>query len=298
MHPETTLRDPAYWMFMKRVFSFYYKYTTLMSPYNYHDIGFEGVRIESVETDKLLTYFQYFDSDISNAVDIEHYIPERVSELRQFGRLSHYNGDDFIIKARQWRLNHAPFKVSINVVSTIAKPSVVRIYLGPKYDEYGNKITLNDNRFNFVLLDVFKYDLTTGSNLITRESRNFFMNVQDRTTYYELYKWIMLASANQKPWPMDNSEAHNGFPNRLLLPMGKKGGQLYQLFVHISPYYAPTLPQYSTFDSVISTGIGSGSRFVDALPLGYPLDRPIDPYYWYTSNMYYYDVNIYHKAEY
>lgn len=215
-HPETTLRDPAYWMFLKRVFTFYSKFMSQLQPYSLQEVGFDGVRIDSVEVDKLMTYFDYFDADISNAVDIEYYNPEHLSDLRRFGRISHYNGEDFVIKARQLRLNHLPFKVNVNVVSQVAVPSVVRIYLGPKYDEYGHLINLNDNRYNFVLLDVFKYDLVAGNNLITRESRQFFMNVRDRTTYYELYRILMLASAGQRKFPMDNTEAHSG---RLFLLM-------------------------------------------------------------------------------
>lgn len=298
-HQETTLRDPAYWMFMKRVFMFYAKFMHHMHPYTSHEITYEGVHIDSVEVDKLITYFDYFDADISNAVDIEypHDFAEHMTDFRRFGRVSHYHGEDYIIKARQWRLNHVPFKVNINVASNVASPSVVRIYLGPKYDESGHKLSLNENRYNFFLLDMFKYDLTTGNNVITRESRNFFNQVKDRTTYYELYKYVMLATAGQKPYQMDNFEAHNGYPNRLLLPKGKKGGMQYQLFVHISPYYSPHVPQYSTFDPVITTGIGSGSRFVDTLPFYYPLDRHIDEYHWYTPNMYYHDVTIFHKTE-
>lgn len=296
-HPEAKLRDPVYWMFMKKVFSFYYKFMTHLTPYTIKELGFEGVHIESVEIDKLITYFDYFDADISNAVDVEYPTEDHISELRRFGRISHYNGEDYVIKARQWRLNHLPFKVSINVMSNIATPSVVRVYLGPKYDEYGHLITLDDNRYNFVLLDWFKYDLIAGSNLITRESREFFYQIKDRTTYYDLYKSLMLTSAGQTEWHMDNIEAHSGFPNRLLLPKGKKGGQTYRLFVHVSPYYAPEIPQYSTYDPVISVGIGSGSRFVDKLPFYFPLDRHIDEYNWYTSNMMYQDVIIYHKTE-
>lgn len=69
------------------------------------------------------------------------------------------------------------------------------------------------------------------------------------------------------------------------------------MFVHISPYHAPAVPQFSTFDPIVSTGVGSGSRYVDSLPFYYPLDRPINKYYWYTPNMYYQDVTIYHKTE-
>jgi len=297
-HPETTLRDPAYWMFMKRVFMYYYKFMGHLTPYTYKEIGFDGVRIDSVDVDKLITYFDYFDADISNAVDVESYLPDHISDFRRFGRVSHYNGEDFVIKARQLRLNHVPFKVTINTVSQVATPSVVRIYLGPKYDEYGHLYRADENRFNYVLLDMFKYDLVAGSNVIVRESRDFFMHVNDRTSYYELYKLLMLSTAGQKQYQMDNYEAHSGFPHRLILPMGKRGGQVYSLYVHISPYYAPRIPQYSTYDPVLSTGVGSGSRFIDALPYGYPFDRPIDEYYWYTSNMYYHDVPIYHKVDY
>lgn len=296
-HPETTLRDPAYWMFMKRVFVFYYKYMEHLKPYTHKELGFDGVRIESVTTDKLITYFNYFDSDISNAVDVERYIPDHISDLRRFGRVSHYAGEDFIIKARQLRLNHVPFNVNISVASTLATPSVVRIYLGPKYDEYGHLIELNENRFNFYLLDMFKYDLIAGTNLIYRDSREFYMHVQDRTTYYELYKGVMLATKDQYQYKLDNYQAHSGFPNRLILPMGKKGGQVYRLYVHVSPYYPPHTPQYSTYDPILGTGIGSGSRYIDALPLGYPFDRRIDEYYWYTPNMYYYDAVVYHKTD-
>lgn len=296
--PETQLRDPAYWSFMQRVYyMFYYKYVEKFDSYTFKEIGFEGVKIESVDIDKLITYFDYFDADISNAVDVEYPGFEKASDLRKFGRVSHYNGEDYVIKARQRRLNHVPFKVSVNVQSSFAKPAVVRFFLGPKYDEYGQIIPLNENRHNFVLLETFKYDFVAGTNTIVRESRDFFTQVKDRTSYFELYKWLMTAYSGSRQWPMDNSEAHSGFPNRLLLPKGKKGGQVYRFFVHIAPYYEPAVPQYSTYDPIISVGIGSGSRYVDALPFGYPLDRHIDEYYWYTPNMYYYDLTIYHKTE-
>ncbi|XP_031620301.1 larval serum protein 2-like [Contarinia nasturtii] len=288
--PETTLRDPAYWMFMKKVFSFYDKYVTNAGPYAVKEIAYDGVKIESVNVDKLTTYFDKFDADISNAVDVQPLTEDIKSELITFGRVHHYNGVDYVIKARQSRLNHLPFQVKINVVSTVATPSVVRIYLGPKYDEYGHMINVNENRYNYFLLDMFKYDMTTGNNVITRESVNFFHQVKDRTTYYELYQSLMTTVVGQTQ--SENVEAHNGFPSRLLLPKGKKGGQVYQLFVHISPYHAPQTPptnDYGTF--------AYGFNYVDNLPLYYPLDRPIDEYYWYTPNMYYQDVTIYHKTE-
>lgn len=296
-HPETQLRDPAYWQWLKRMNLFWKSYNEQLPPYTINEIGFDGVHIDSLEIDKLITYFDRFDADITNAIDIEVPVEENVSELHRFGRISHHHGQDLVIKARQWRLNHVPFKFTARVTSQKNVPSVVRIFLGPKYDDGGHLITLNDNRHNFVQLDVFKYDLVAGSNVITRESRDFIANVQDRTTYFELYKWVMSATKGERPFTLENTEAHSGFPNRLVLPKGKKGGQVYKLFVHIAPYHAPTIERGTGFDNVVSVGIGSGARWVDALPFGYPLNRPIDDLYWFTPNMYYHEVNIFHKKE-
>lgn len=296
-HPETQLRDPAYWQWLKRVNSLWLNFNENLVPYTVKEIGFDGVHVESLEVDKLITYFDRFDADITNAVDIEVPSEENVSDLHRFGRISHHKGQDLVIKARQWRLNHVPFKTNVRVSSTKAQPSVVRIYLGPKYDDGHHLIDLNVNRQNYVLLDVFKYDLVVGSNVISRDSRDFIVNVQDRTSHFELYKWVMSATKGERPFTLDNSEAHSGFPNRLLLPKGKKGGQIYRLFVHVSPYHAPAIEQFTGFDKVVSIGIGSGARWVDSLPFGYPLDRYIDELVWYTPNMHYHEVNIFHKKE-
>lgn len=296
-HPEMQLRDPAYWQFLRRMNMLYFNFKENLPIYIKNEIEFEGVKIESVDVEKLITYFDSFDADITNAVDIEIPMDEHMSDLRRFGRISHYQGEDIVIKARQLRLNHVPFKVSLQVSSLRAQPSIIRLFLGPKYDESGHLIDLNENRANFVLLDKFKYDLNVGNNLIVRESNDFFMTVRDRTTYYDLYKLIMGATNGDQTYPLGNYEAHSGFPNRLMLPKGKKGGQIFKLFVHISPYNVPLVKQYTGYDHTVSVGIGSGARWLDSLPFGFPLDRKIDELIWYTPNMLYYDVNIFHKQE-
>lgn len=296
-HPETQLRDPAYWQWLKRFNLLWSTFHDNLAPYTVEEIGFEGVHVDSLEVDKLTTYFDRFDADITNAVDVEVPVEENASELHRFGRVSHSHGEDLVVKARQSRLNHVPFKISAHVTSTKAVPSVVRIFLGPKFDDGGHLIGLNDNRHNFVQLDVFKYDLVAGTNVISRESRDFIGNVQDRTSYFELYKWVLGATKGERQFTLENVEAHSGFPNRLVLPKGKKGGQVYRLYVHIAPYHAPAVEQGTGFDSVVSVGVGSGARWIDALPFGYPLNRPIDELVWYTPNMHYHDVNIFHKKE-
>ncbi|KAJ6638512.1 Larval serum protein 2 [Pseudolycoriella hygida] len=285
-HYETTLRDPVFWQLYKRIIKFYWQFKDTLPSYK-KELIFDDVKIQSVEMDKLVTFFDKFDSDITNAVDVELFDKktfafEKTSDLFKFGKVSHYMGEDFVIKARQWRLNHKPFSFKLNVYSNRAVKSVVRVYMGPKYDEFGRVFDVNANRENFVLLDLFKYDLVFGDNVITRDSNDFTWYVKDTTTFFDLYKKTMMVKEGKSKWDVtDYTEARFGFPDRLMLPKGKKGGMPVQFFFMVSPYFESTDDYY-----------------VDALPFGYPFDRKIDETYWFTPNMFYYDTNIFHKKEY
>jgi hypothetical protein len=282
-HYETTLRDPMFYQLFKRIIKFYWQFKNTLPYYKKSEIMFDGVKINSVDMGKLVTYFDKFDSDITNAVDVEVSAEklEKTSELFKFGKVSHYKGEDFVVKARQWRLNHLPFTFKLYVQSDRVVKSVVRVYLGPKYDEFGRTYGVNENRENWVLLDLFKYDLVVGDNVITRDSTDFTWFVKDTTTYYDLYKTTMMVTEKQTKWDItDYSEGRFGFPARLMLPKGKKGGMQYRFFFMVTQH-TPSTDGY----------------YVDNLPLGYPFDRIIDETYWYTPNMYYYDANIFHKKE-
>jgi len=285
-HYETTLRDPVFWQLYKRIIKFYWQFKDTLPYYKKTEIMFDGVKIQSVEMDKLVTYFDKFDSDITNAVDVEVFdrktiTIEKQTDLFKFGKVSHYNGEDFVVKARQWRLNHLPFTFKLHVYSDRLVKSVVRVYLGPKYDEFGHVYDINENRENWVLLDLFKYDLVVGDNLITRDSNDYTWYVKDTTTYFDLYKTTMLVNEGKSKWELtDYTEGRFGIPDRLMLPKGKKGGMPFQFFFMVTPYMPST-----------------DSYYIDALPFGYPFDRKIDETYWFTPNMYYYDVNIFHKKE-
>jgi hypothetical protein len=102
--------------------------------------------------------------------------------MKKFGRVSHYQGEDFIIKARTTRLNTVPFTYKLHVTVDTPVKGVVRCYIGPKYDEYRNAYHVNDNKENFILLDVFPHEFTAGKNIGTRNSYEFIFFVKDRTT--------------------------------------------------------------------------------------------------------------------
>ncbi|XP_053953854.1 larval serum protein 1 beta chain-like [Anastrepha ludens] len=254
-----------------------------LPPYTEKEIGLSGVEIKNVEASELVTYFDMVDIDVTNLMN---------------DKMVFVDGSfvwDKSLYARQMRLNHKPFHFDITVQSDKQQKVVIRSFYGPKYDEYGRIISLQENRENFVELDEFVYELTVGENVIKRSSDDYLWTVKDRSTYTELYHYVMAAFDGKYELPLDISEPHSGFPDRLLLPKGWESGFPVQLFFHIAPYQA-SVEQHSNFDSSYSSGIGSGTRYIDNKPFGYPLDRPIDESELLAmSNIYFMDVSIYHN---
>ena len=102
---------------------------------------FPGVKVEKFEVGKLVTYFDYFDVDLDNVVNVK---------VAEDGKYVDY-------RARQTRLNHKPFTYNIEVSSEQASDVYVRVFLGPKYDYLGREYDLNDRRNYFVEIDRFPY---------------------------------------------------------------------------------------------------------------------------------------------
>jgi hypothetical protein len=100
-------------------------------------LEFPGVTIQDVSVDALVTYFEDFDIDLLNALD-------DTPEL-----------EDVEIKARVRRLNHRPFTFSITVNSNQEHTTAVRIFLGPKFDWFGQEIPINEKRLYIIELDKF-----------------------------------------------------------------------------------------------------------------------------------------------
>jgi hypothetical protein len=297
MHYETSMRDPGFYQMYKFLLRFYWHYLDNLKPYTKEELTFDGVKIEDVEIDKLITYFDKFDADITNVVDVDHYDEKTATDLYKFGRHANYDGHDFVVKARQYRLNHLPFNIKLTVDSKKAQKATVKVFIGPKYDFYGKKIDIMTNRKNFYELDYFLIDLVAGKNVITRNSNDFSWYVSDRTTTFELYKKLFQATTSDYKFPLDMTEAHCGFPNRLMLPKGKKGGMPFQFFFFVAPFHEPAVPRFTGFDQTVSCGVGSGARYLDDTGFYYPLDRTIDIKNWYVDNMYFFDTTIHHKTE-
>lgn len=277
-HFETCMRDPIFWQLYKRLMHYFFQYKEHLPTYTLNELTFPGIKIETVHVDKLITYFDNFDWDMTNAL----YMTEE--ELTK---------DTLEVRARQWRLNHKPFTYKITAQSDKQTEAMVKVFLGPKYDEHGHEIPLKRNWMNFVELDEFHATLMPGKNEIERNSRQS-ETAKDHTTYRALYKHVMAALKGEEEFHLDMTEAHNEFPTRFMIPMGKENGQEFQLFVFMYPYN----PVKHTYDNVVSAGIGSGSRYMDTMPMGYPLDRPVmDEHTFLVPNSHMEDVMIYHKTE-
>lgn len=275
-HYETALRDPMFYTIYKRIVNLLLVYKSNLPSYTYHDLLYPGVKIESLVIDKLITYFDYFDIDLVNAINTDFTQQSEVPSIQ--------------IKARQMRLNHKPFNYKINILSDKLTKSVIRIFLGPKYDEMGRLITINENRNNFVELDKFIYELKVGQNVIVRNSRQAYHTIVDRTTLYDLYRKVMIGNI-EKPLVL---ESVTGFPNRLLLPKGTRSGMEFQMFVMVSPYTGVEAPSMDCKDCKCGD-CGCGLGAIDGLPMGYPLDRKIDLTQFMVPNMLIQDVTILHK---
>ncbi|XP_049821677.1 hexamerin-1.1-like isoform X2 [Aethina tumida] len=279
-HFETSMRDPAFYQLYKKIVYYYFRYMSHVKPYTKTELYFPGVEVTDVKFDRLVTYFDTFDSDISNGVYVT---PEE------------YVNHKFKVYARQYRLNHKPFNYYIHVKSDKPVKAAVKIFLGPKYDEYGRFINISQNHYNFVEFDYFTYDLKAGDNQITRSSHENPFYGPDRTSYHELYKTVMGAYNGQGEFHLDGYQQYFYFPKRYMLPMGKEYGMHYQFFVYVYPF-EEYKGHHEHEGEYYYPRVGSGSYMEDNYPFGYPFNRFIEyEKLWYDMpNGYFYEAPIYH----
>ena len=203
-----------------------------------------------------------------------------------------------MVKARIPRLNHRPFTYTLKVQSDKAQDALIRVFLGPKYDEFGNFINFNEDRKYFIMFDVNMAKLKEGENTIFRNSSEIFWYSPAQTTYYELYKRLMQAEKGEKKWTPELFKGRCHYPKYLTIPKGKKGGMTYQFFYVVSPFVAPKTPLFTNFNPLISCGVGSGGRFAfGKQSLFFPLDREIDDLHFYQPNMHFEDIEIYFTGD-
>lgn len=96
-----------------------FRYKMHQRAYNKNEIIYPELKIESFVVDKLITYFDQFDTSINNWNGL-------MSDAKE--------AENTLVKIRQYRLNHKPFSFHLAINAAKSMKAVIRIFLGPKYD--------------------------------------------------------------------------------------------------------------------------------------------------------------------
>uniref|UniRef100_A0A1E1WRW5 Uncharacterized protein n=1 Tax=Pectinophora gossypiella TaxID=13191 RepID=A0A1E1WRW5_PECGO len=281
---QTALRDPVFYMLQKRLCDLVWLFKMRLPSYTKEDLLFPGVKIDNIVVDKLVTYFDDYLMDMTNAVIMtEDERKKTTTDMK------------FLVRKR--RLNHTPFKVTLDIMSDKTVDCVVRIFLGPKEDHLGRVIDINRNRLNFVELDTFLYKLKDGKNTIVRDSIDMHNLVRDRIMTRDLWKKLDTMTDMRDMLMKDLRNWHTGFPTRLLLPKGRVGGMKMMLFCIVTPLRLVDGVDLNILD-VNRRDLYVDFRstvLLDKMPLGFPFDRYIDVARFFVPNMRFVDVMIFHK---
>ncbi|XP_041979765.1 basic juvenile hormone-suppressible protein 1-like [Aricia agestis] len=280
---STCLRDPLYWKIIKRIIDHGVLFKSLLPKYTKQELDFPGVKVENVMTDKLVTFMDEYDLDMTNALHLDH------TEIKN-------KRSDMIYVARTRRLNNQPFKVNIDVMSDKAVDAVVRVFIGPKFDCMGRLLSVNDKRLDMVEIDSFLYKLETGKNTIVRDSLEMHGIIDDRIWTRRLMgEQVGVAHTVDKMVDSYWYKTRIGMSHRLLLPLGTHGGLLLQMFVIVTPVRTGTLLPTIDLGVMKDRRVCRWAACIDTMPLGFPFDREVDVTTWHTRNMKFADVLVYYK---
>nr|CAB55604.1 methionine-rich storage protein [Spodoptera litura] len=281
----TCLRDPVFWRLMKRVTDVFVLFKKMLPKYTRDDFDFPGVKIDRFTTDKLVTFMDEYDLDITNALYLDD------AEMKK-------KRPDMLMVARMRRLNHHPFKVTVDVTTDKTVDAVVRIFIGPKYDCLGRLMSVNDKRLDMVEIDTFKYKLETGKNTIVRNSVEMHGVIEQRPWTRRILNnmrdtvGMISKTVDVESWWY---KTRVGYPHRLLLPLGRLGGFPLQMYVIISPVKTNLLLPTVDMSLMKERRTCRWSVCFDTMPLGFPFDRKIDMTKFFTHNMKFTDVMVYRK---
>nr|CAR94711.1 hemocyanin subunit 1 precursor [Xibalbanus tulumensis] len=285
-HFETATRDPSFFRLHKYIDSFFKEHKDSLPPYTTDELDFHGVEIVDVEVDKLMTFFDDFEIDLTMALD-------DTPELA-----------DVPIKAISHRLNHAPFTYLLKMKSDASHVATVRIFLGPKYNSYGEELSLDTKRWMMVEMDKFVVHLHSGNSEILRKSTESSVTIPDPKGYKGMVEAVKSAIAGDSEFKVNKEHRHCGIPDRLLLPKGSKEGTPFTLFVMVTDFDddnantdVESTHDYGGSISYCGT-LTEGQKYPDKKPMGFPFDRHIeDVHDFKTKNMIVKDVVVTHKSD-
>ncbi|CAK1586876.1 unnamed protein product [Parnassius mnemosyne] len=266
-HYLTTVRDPIFWKINKKIIDLVERVLSDLPGYLRNDLIFPGVEIVNVDIKKMITSFDYFEFDVTDALKTAT------------------NNVKFQVKFGQYRLNHKPFSIKLNISSLVTQKGFTKIFIGPKV--LPGELSYKKNLF--FLLDCFEINLKKGKNIITRTSTEMNHLSEDLTSLKIIKKRLDDAEFGINSVPLKMMGLQTGFPQRLVLPKGAGDGLPFQIFVFIAPYIKPsTGGRLTNIEYNLDT----------VLTPGFPLDLKTDmSQLLELPNAILKDISITHKGE-
>lgn len=127
--------------------------------------------------------------------------------------------------------------------------------------------------------------VAVGQNKVERRSTQAFAAIAVEMSGDLFYKKIVRAYNSEETYEIPQKI----YPERTVIPKGKKEGMSYQFFVFVTPYAGEAF-SYSKTPIL-------GERDFYNLPLGFPLERPVAFNFTNLPNAYFKEFLIYHKDE-
>jgi len=287
-HFETATRDPAFFRLHKYLDNLVKEHKELLHPYTRGELELEGVQIDAVKVigkskasqpNHLVTYFQDFYFDLTNALD------------------SSKNVKDVDIQAKVRRLAHEPFEYVITATSDVERKAVARIFIVPKNNYYGQENRIEKLGWQVIELDKFVVNLHQGQNVIRRSSESSSVTIPDRKGFKELIKSVTEAIEGKKEYLVNHKVRHCGLPQGLLLPKGKAQGMKFKLIVVLTDYETDFHAEHyddSEDNSLSYCGNLHGIN-PDKKPMGFPFDRNVPEWFadgWKVNNIKFTEITI------
>ncbi|XP_063586493.1 phenoloxidase subunit 1-like [Penaeus indicus] len=251
--PVTSIRDPIFFRWHKHIDDLFETYKVSQRPYSRFELSLSGVQLVNAvlmdspsEPNVLHTFFRTSVYDARFGIDFKK---------------EESDADYTPVVVRIRHLDHRPFSYLLQINNRLPtrKTVVVRIFMAPKEDKWGQPMTFSQQRRHWGEMDVFSVDLVPGDNSVTRLSRQssilgrerFARRGQPGSVYFDYFGC--------------------GWPPHLLLPRGTKSGMKFQVFIMLTD---------ANRDLISTSRVPRNSfcvppheNFQDRRPMGFPLDR-------------------------
>uniref|UniRef100_A0A1W7RAD3 Hemocyanin subunit 5 n=1 Tax=Hadrurus spadix TaxID=141984 RepID=A0A1W7RAD3_9SCOR len=254
---STSLRDPIFYRWHRFMDNIFQDYKASLPMYKREQLDFPGVAITKVtvnarEPGKIHTEMKEAELELSHGIIFP---------------------GEHSVKVLHKHLDHEPFSYTIEYNNTSgATKATVRIFLGPKYDELGNELNIEDQRKLFIELDKFQTNLNAGKGTINRNAVDSSVTVSELHTFQQLKDGVGVSD--------DATEFCScGWPEYMLVPRGSPKGMEFELFVMLTDGEKDTVE--GGVDNLLCSDALSycgakDHKYPDKKPMGFPFDRPFE----------------------